>query len=85
MTTDALRHLDAESWLARRLDQFREGTYRAVFAGLTDTSTRRERMRDAILDLNLGLVIAGRGQDGKPETFGEVFQRLYREPLRAAA
>lgn len=72
MTTDALRHLDAEAWLARRL-----GNFGHVFQGVTDRETRKQRIRDAIREGGLEMVIAGRNPEGRPDTFAEVFQRLY--------
>lgn len=76
-----LDELDREAWLARRIESYGE-----VFAGVTDRAIRRERIRRAILELNLELAIAGRNPEtGKPETFAEVFGRLYSRPLREAA
>lgn len=66
-----------EAWLARRL--WDHGV-RDVFAGITTPEVRLERMRSAILSNNLADVIVG-NRDGKPETYGECFARLYSTKL----
>lgn len=76
----ALDDLDREMWLARRL-----GDFGAIFAGTTDRAIRQARTREAILELNLEHAICGRGPGGKPETFAEVYQRLFGAPLRERA
>lgn len=76
---DLLRELDAEMWLAHRLQQFGH-----VFAGVTDRELRKQRFREAILEGRDELAIAVRGPGGKPETFRELYERHYREPLRPA-
>lgn len=58
---------------------------RRVEDGVTDVTVRRERIRAAILEGGLGAVVAGRGASGKPETYAQVFVRLYGEPLEAGA
>lgn len=73
-----LRGLDGELWLARRLGK--HGVL-VVFEGDTDPETRKERMRQAILDRGLAPVICGRGRDGKPNTYALAFERLYGEYL----
>lgn len=74
------RQFDAELWLAKRLD---EHGVRA-FDGRTDTDSRRERFRQAIIANRLSQVIAGRGSDGKSSTYAQAFERLYGEPLERA-
>lgn len=69
--------LTRELWLARRLRE--HGA--AVFEGVTDRDTRRERARAAILAHGLAQVIVGRGRDRKPCTYAEAFVRVYGEPL----
>ena len=73
-----LDQLDGELWLARRLGK--HGVL-VVFDGDTTTEQRKARMREAILERGLETVICGRGVDGKPNTYGQAFRRLYREDL----
>lgn len=73
----------AEEWLARRCDDFGRrvnGVYAAVFSGVTDTATRKARMREAITERGLAEAICGK-RGGKVETFGETYQRIYGEAL----
>lgn len=73
----------AEEWLARRCDDFGRrvnGVYAAVFSGVTDTETRKVRMREAITDRHLADAICGK-RGGNVETFRAVFQRIYSEAL----
>jgi hypothetical protein len=73
----------AEEWLARRCDDFGRrvnGVYAAVFSGVTDTETRKARMREAITDRHLADAICGK-RGGNVETFRAVFQRIYSEAL----
>lgn len=73
----------AEEWLARRCDDFNarsSGVYAAVFSGVTDTETRKARMREAITERGLAEAICGK-RDGKVETFRAVFERIYGEAL----
>lgn len=73
----------AEEWLARRCDDFGRrvnGVYAAVFSGVTDTETRKARMREAITERGLAEAICGK-RDGKVETFRAVFERIYGEAL----
>jgi len=74
---------DAEEWLARRCDDFGRrvnGVYAAVFSGVTDTETRKARMREAIRSRGLAEAICGK-RGGNVETFRAVFQRIYSEAL----
>ena len=64
-----------EMWLARRL-----GDFGAVFSGVTDTATRKARMREAITSRGLAEAICGK-RDGKVETFSETYCRIYGEAL----
>jgi hypothetical protein len=68
--------LTLELWLAQRLRQ--HGA--AVFEGVTDRDTRRERVRAAILENGLASVVLGR-REGKPCTYAEAFVHVYGEPL----
>lgn len=70
----------AEEWLARRCDDFTAGVYAEVFSGVTDTETRKARMREAILERGLADAICGK-RGGNVETFRAVFQRIYSEAL----
>lgn len=70
----------AEEWLARRCDDFTVGVYAEVFSGVTDTETRKARMREAILERGLADAICGK-RGGNVETFRAVFQRIYSEAL----
>lgn len=73
----------AEEWLARRCDDFGRrvnGVYAAVFSGVTDTETRKARMREAITDRHLADAICGKRGE-KVETFRAVYQRVYGEAL----
>lgn len=71
--------LTRELWLAQRLRQ--HGA--AVFEGVTDRDTRRERVRAAILAHGLAQVIVGRDRDRKPRTYAQLFEAIYGEPLDA--
>jgi len=77
MASPVAELLDRELWLARRLRQ--HGA--AVFDGVTDRDTRRERARAAILAHGLAQVIVGRDRDRRPVSYGEAFSRVYGEPL----
>lgn len=69
-----LQQMDREVWLARRLGQFGH-----VFAGVTDPDLRKQRSREAIREGALETAIAGRGKDGRPRTFAEIFTDVYGE------
>jgi hypothetical protein len=68
--------LDAETWLVARVKAHITG----IFDGATDPSIRKDRMRRVLRDNGLDCVIAG-NKNGKPETYAEVFRRLYGEAL----
>lgn len=70
----ALTQLDGELWLARRLGK--HGVL-IVFEGDTDPETRKQRMRQAIVDRGLECVVVGRGPGGKTNTYAQAFERLY--------
>lgn len=76
MSAGDLRHDIGEMWLARRL-----GDFGHIFSGVTDPALRKRRIREAIREGALEQGICGRGKGGQPETFSEVYQRLYGEPL----
>lgn len=78
MSADTIVKTRQELWLARRL-----GVHgRHVTLGVTTAEERKARMRAAVLEVG-GAVIAGRGQDRKPFTYAEAFERLYHEPLES--
>jgi hypothetical protein len=70
-TPDLLTELEAETWLAERLkahgcDIYAGGPY-ASYA---------DRLGAAIVRNGLACVIVGRGKDGKPESYAQLFQRI---------
>lgn len=64
----------AEAWLLRRLQQ------PALFDGLTTSTERRERLREHLVSHGLEQAIAG-WQNGKCETWSELFKSIYGEAL----
>jgi hypothetical protein len=68
---------DAEQFFMRRLHDHRC----SIFAGTTDSSTRKERIRAAIIDGDLASTIIGKTKAGKAETYSQFFERHYGEPL----
>jgi hypothetical protein len=71
--TDPATHV--ESWLCRRLQE------PTLFDGITTPEERRERVRALIERRQLHLAIAGGTNAGKPETWAELFERVYGEPV----
>ena len=71
------KDFDAEAFIVRRLADHG----RQVFTGVTDPAIRRERIRQAILDGKLEAAIIGKNAAGKAETYSQLFERLYGEPL----
>lgn len=80
--------LDAEAWLRQRLTDHGalervpdlKHRVREVTAGVTTIAMRAERMRQVILRHHLEAVIAGR-RGSKAETYADLFERVYSEPL----
>lgn len=72
--------MEGEAWLARRL-----GTHGVlgVFNGLTDSTERKRRMREAIKERGLQEVRITEPGEERPRTitYGAAFERLYGEPL----
>lgn len=64
-----------ETWIARRLRR------PDLFAGVTTADDRRERVRAAILEGRMSEGIAGRRQGHECETWRQLFQRIYSQPL----
>lgn len=69
----------AELWLVRVL---RERKIQNPNLGVTDLSTRKENFRHVLISNNLEQEIAG-WKGGNPQRFGEVFAKIYNEPLVA--
>ena len=65
----------AERWIARRLLQ------PMMLQGVTTARERCERVRAGILARDLEHAVAGKGPHGVTETWGDLFRRLYGEPL----
>jgi hypothetical protein len=64
--------LNAEAWLVKRL-----GEHGAkVFDGDTTPEIRRQRIREVIIEQQLPSVVIGRSA-GRPETYRQVFERIY--------
>jgi hypothetical protein len=84
--------MDAEAWLRQRLTDHGalervpdlKHRVREVTAGATTTAERAERMRQVILHHSLEAIIAGR-RGNKTETYADLFERIYGEPLITAA
>jgi hypothetical protein len=65
---------ELEAWICERLQ------LRDLFAGVTSTETRRDRLKVVLLERELTESIAGRA-DGKPITWRDLFKQLYDEEL----
>jgi len=73
-------------WLAERVGLERRNVFARVFAGLTDEAERvkrlRELIREGIAARRCGWIKCGTNPNtGKPETFAQVFERLFGEKL----
>jgi hypothetical protein len=64
-----------EVWISRRLMR------PDLFAGVTDQADRRELVRRVILDGDMAEAIAGKRRDAACETWAELFERVYGDPL----
>jgi len=53
----------------------------SLFDGVTTAEERRDRVRAFTREKQLQLAIAGRAPDGKPETWSDLFSRMYGEAL----
>jgi hypothetical protein len=73
MTPDASQERFLE---ARLLD------WKILFCWVSDAAERKQRFRRAIIDGFIDQAIIGRNLAGKAETYAEIFERIYREPLR---
>lgn len=67
--------MDAEAWLAKRLG--RDGELIRLFDGVTDSNTRREKLRAAILRRGPSRICGHR--DGRDLTYADAFERIYGE------
>jgi hypothetical protein len=65
-----------EEWIVQRL---REPT---LFDGVTTADERKQRVRAAILGRDAAAAIAGKRPDASCETWTDLFQRVYGEPLQ---
>ncbi len=73
--------LSQELWLSQRLSKAcGEGT----FTGITDGHERKERAAALIKRYALAEEVCGK-RNGKPVTFADMYQIVYRTPLEAAA
>ena len=75
--------IDNEVWLLERL-RSHCAFAGDPFDGTTEPHERRERFRKAILAGMLQTVVCGGLRAGKPETYAQVFERLYGEPLESS-
>jgi hypothetical protein len=74
-TTSAHRRdAQLESWICERLNS------RDLFAGVTSTVTRRDRLKALLIERGLIESIAGR-LNAKPATWRSLFKNLYGEDL----
>lgn len=71
--------IDVEVWISRRLLRS------DLFAGVTTPEERRERVRRAIVDGELEEAIAGKRKDASCETWSQLFERVYGQPVSARA
>lgn len=69
-------HFDPQRYLAHRLRQHRV----ELFDGLTDSDSRMEAARKAILANGMAAVVIG-SYAGKPETYAGCFARAFGQPL----
>ena len=66
-----------ELWLRERMLDHRGPD---VFDGITDSELRKQRLREAVKECGLELVIIG-AKDKKPVNWAQAFETLYGEPL----
>jgi hypothetical protein len=68
--------LVVEAWMARRL-----GMPMSWDGGVTTREDRRERIRAAIVSSGREMAIAGRAAGKSCETWAQLFQRVYGQPV----
>lgn len=73
-TSQHRRDAELEAWICERLH------LRDLFAGVTSTETRRDRLKVVLTERGLTESIAGR-LEGKPVTWRALFERLYHDTL----
>lgn len=73
-TSEHRVHANLEAWICDRLH------LRDLFAGVTSTETRRDRLKVVLLGRGLVDSIAG-SREGKPVTWRALFKTLYGEEL----
>jgi hypothetical protein len=66
--------VQGETWLAARL---KVHGFDSVLDEPLSADQRRERLRKLIVENSLEQVLCGRGPDRKPNTYAQVFARLY--------
>lgn len=66
--------VQVESWICDRLRK-------DLFCGLTTAEERRERLRAEILERDMAEAVAGRRKGQTCESWAELFERIYGEPL----
>lgn len=71
------RRFDVEAWIIGKL-----GNPPSITEGITDYATRKVRIRGEIL--NRGLENVPMVSKGNRETYSQVFERFYGEPLQSA-
>jgi hypothetical protein len=69
--------LHDEAWLAKRMLDHRGPD---VFDGTTDSTVRKTRLREAIVQGGLSCVVIG-AKNGKPVSWRQAFEALYNEKL----
>ena len=73
----AFKNFDVEMQFAKRLGE--HGKH--VFAGPSDPTITKDRIRQAIIDSKVDCTIFGSNPAGKPETYQAAFERHFNEPL----
>lgn len=76
---DLLTPLEGENWLLERLKDHGIDVYVDI-----PFETLRDRLAHAITSYGYGPVVAGR-HNGKPETYEQLFERLYSAKLKNVA
>lgn len=67
--------MDSEAWLAKRLG--RDGELIRLFDDVTDSNSRREKLRAEILKRGPEKICGHR--DGRDLTYADAFERIYGE------
>lgn len=71
------KQFDDEAFIITRLAQHGK----SISTGTVDNGTRKERLREAIIESGKEFTIIQRDATGKPETYSQAFERVYHEPL----